>query len=38
MIQKKDLDVLVEIVLCLAAIVALALVIRWTVGTGLGQW
>lgn len=36
--SRKDLVMLAEVVSCLAAIVAMVLVIRWTVGTGLGQW
>lgn len=36
--DRKDWTLLAETVLCLAAVVGMVLVIRWTVGTGLGQW
>lgn len=35
---RKELIALAEVVFCLAAIAGMVLVIRWTVGTGLGQW
>jgi hypothetical protein len=34
----KDAGFVLEIVACVVGLVALVLVIRWTVGSNLGQW